>query len=130
LIIVLDSNEYINHLNRKDSPDILFSHRNLVILINDHIIREVIRNLDASQAKEFYNILFNKNIDFYGEKLPSALLENFKRIGLKKGDITIAAFCEHIRAEHLITENRHFLKDIRIEGFQVLSMREFVKKMR
>ncbi len=129
MIIVLDSNEYIHHLNKNISLDKLFSSQNLDICINDAIIREVINNLTDSQTKEFYNIVFNKNIEFYGEKLPSALLEDFKKAGLKKGDIAIAAFCKHIKADYLITENRHFLKSKKLEKIKVLSLKGFLKKL-
>ena len=40
--------------------------------------------VEEPQTKEFYSIIFSKNIEFYGRKLPSALLENFKKAGLKK----------------------------------------------
>ena len=130
MIIVLDSNEYINYFNEKVSFDKLFFSQDLTIYTNDIIIREVIRNLKEPQTKEFYNIIFSKNIEFYGRKLPSALLENFKKAGLKKGDIAIAAFCEVIDADYLITENRHFLKSKKFKKFKVLSLREFLNRLK
>lgn len=126
MIIVLDSNEYINHFNKRISLDNLFSNKDSVIHINDAIIREVIGNIRSPQTKEFYNTIFSKNIEFYGNKLPSVLLEKFKKAGLKKGDIVIAAFCEHINADYLITENMHFLKSMRFDKFKVLSLKDFL----
>ena len=130
MIIVLDSNEYIDYFNSKNSLDRLFSNQDLAVYINDVVIREVIRNLKEPQIKEFYNIIFSKNIDFYGDKLSSALLEKFKKLGLKKGDIVIAAFCEAIEADYLITENRHFLKKRKFEMFKVASLRGFLGKLK
>ena len=130
MIIALDSNEYINYFNSKNSLDKLFSNQDLTIFTNDAIIREVIRNLEELQIKEFYNIIFSKNIDFYCDKLSLALLEKFKRLGLKKGDIAIAAFCETIGASYLITENRHFLKSGKFDKFKVLNLREFLRTIK
>ena len=129
MILVLDSNEYIDYLNQKNSLDALFSNQYLDIGINDLIIREVIRNLNELQIKKFYKIIFSNNIEFYGQKLPSDVLENFRRFGLKKGDIAIAAFCETIGADYLITENRHFLKS-REFHFKILSLKGFLSKFR
>ena len=128
MIIVLDSNEYIDYLNSKNSLDKLFFNQDLTIYINDIVIREVIRNLKEPQIKEFYNIIFSKNIDFYGDKLSSTLLEKFKKLGLKKGDIAIAAFCESVKADYLITENRHFFKSKKFDKFKVLGLKEFLTK--
>lgn len=130
MIIVLDSNEYIDYFNSKNSLDKLFSNQDLTMYISDVVIREVIRNLKEPQIKEFYNIIFSKNIDFYGDKLSSALLEKFKKLGLKKGDIAIAAFCESINADYLITENRHFLKSKKFDEFKVLGLRRFLNKLK
>ena len=129
--IVLDSNEYINYLDKKN-PILqkIFLNENLSICINDILIREVLRNIKELQKKEFYNIIFNKNINFYGQKLPLQLLTKYKNIGLKKGDIAIAAFCESVSADYLITENRHFLKPKKFDKFEVLSLKKFLTKLK
>jgi len=131
LIIVLDSNEYINYLEKKNlNLQKVFFNENLSICINDIIIREVLRNLNESQKKDFYDILFENNINFYGQKLPLHLLTKYKKLGLKKGDIAIAAFCESVNANYLITENRHFLKKKIFDKFKVLSLKGFLGKLR
>ena len=130
MIIVLDSNEYINHINKRNLLDKLFSDENISICINDHITREVVRNLNEHQRKEFYNIILGKNIEFYSQKLPLSSLDRFKKIGLKKGDIAIAAFCDYIGADYLISENRHFLKSRKFDKFRVVSLREFAARDR
>ena len=130
MIIILDSNEYINYFNKKDLLDKVFSNQDILIYINDIIIREVIRNLKELQIKEFYNLIFNKNINFYGHKIPLQLLTKYKKLGLKKGDIAIAAFCESISADYLVTENRHFLKSKKFDKFKVLSLKRFLGKLK
>ena len=130
MIIVLDSNEYIHYINKKNLlPQKLFLDKNLAIFINDHIIREVLRNIEELQKKEFYNIIFKYNIEFYGLKLPVHLLDKYKNLGLKKGDVAVAAFCEAIDAEYLISENRHFLKGIKNTKFKIVNAEQFLKKI-
>ena len=64
MILVLDSNEYINHINKKASLDNVFVNESFEIFLNELILREVLRNIRNLQAKEFYNIIFSKNINF------------------------------------------------------------------
>ena len=130
MIIVLDSNEYLNYFNKKTPLCEVFSNQDLTIYTNDIIIREVIRNLKESQIKEFYNIIFNKNINFHGQKLSLQLLTKYKKLGLKKGDIAIAAFCENVMADYLVTENRHFLKAKKFNEFKALSLKELLGKLK
>ena len=66
------------------------------------------------------------NIIFNNQQLPFHLLDKYKKIGLKKGDIAIAAFCEHVKSDYLITENRHFLKKVKFSEFKVLGIEEFL----
>ena len=130
LIIVLDSNEYINFLNKK-SLDInkILSNENIIIYVNELIIREVLRNIKETLKREFYKILLKDKIILYNEKLPFNLFKKYKRLGFKKGDIEIAAFCENIGADCLIAENRHFLKSKRSDKFDIVTMRDFLAKI-
>ena len=62
--------------------------------------------------------------------MPLHLLVKYKKLGLKKGDIAIAAFCENVKADYLITENRHFVKSKKFDKFKVLSFKDFIRKLR
>lgn len=57
---------------------------------------------------------------------PFYLFDKYKKIGLKKGDTPIAAFCEFIKADCLITENRHFLKEAKVKEFKVVAIKDFL----
>ncbi len=128
MIVVLDSNEYINFLNRKDlSLVMLIRNRDLSIHINELIVREVLRNVDRKLKSGFYRMLLKSNVIVNDEKLPSYLFEKYRMLGLKKGDIAIAAFCEASNADYLVSENRHFLQSKRFEGFRVLKLQDFVR---
>lgn len=131
MIIVLDSNEYINCLNNDIVLlDKITSNEIFMIYINEIITKEVLNNINESLKKKFFDFLFTSNIIAYNQKLPDFLLTKYKQLGLKKGDIAIAAFCEHINANYLITENRHFLKSRKFEKFMVLSLKEFLNKLK
>ena len=128
LIIVLDSNEYIIFLNKKTHLDKILANNK--IYINELIVKEVLRNIGESLKGQFYQFLFKSNIILHNEELPINLFEKYKDLGLKKGDIEIAAFCENINTDYLITENRHFLKSKKFEKIKVLNLKEFLEKVK
>ena len=130
MIIVLDSNEYINYLSKETLfLDEITRNDELTIYINETITKEVLNNINEQLKKRFYDFLFTNNIIAYDQKLPFGLIKKYKELGLKKGDITIAAFCEHIKVNYLITENRHFLRSKKFNKFKVLSLKEFWDKI-
>ena len=124
--IVLDSNEYIIFLNKKSiSLNELFEKEGIVIYVNSSIVKEVLRNVAETIKSKFYKILFKNKIEVNDKILPFYLFDKYKKIGLKKGDITIASFCEFIKADYLITENRHFLKEAEVKEFKVVAIKDF-----
>lgn len=130
LRLVLDSNEYIFYFDNK-SEDILklLDNQDIKIFLNDLIFQEVIRNLRRESTKYLINLLKNPRFEFIINKIPENLIEKYKKLGLKKGDFVIAAFCESIEADYLITENRHFLKSKKFDRFEVVNLKEFLTKI-
>lgn len=126
MIIVLDSNEYINFLNKKYQLGEIFEINDVSVHVNELIVREVLRNVNESLKKEFYALLLRSNVVVRNEKLPEHLFRKYKGKGLKKGDIVIAAFCENDKADYLISENRHFLKEAKFDEFRVVTLRGFL----
>ena len=125
--IVLDSNEYIIFLNKKSTAlNELFEKEGIVIYVNGSIVKEVLRNVAETIKSKFYKILFKNKIEVNDKILPFYLFGKYKKIGLKKGDIAIAAFCEFIKADYLITENRHFLKEAKFKEFKVVAIKDFL----
>lgn len=126
LKLVLDSNEYIFYFDDK-SNDILrlFDFQDTRIFLTDLVIQEVIRNIRKESVNDFFNMLKNPKFEVIAEEIPKNLIEKYRKLGLKKGDIVIAAFCEFIEADYLITENRHFLKSKKFDKFKVLSLKDF-----
>ena len=131
MIIVLDSNEYINYIEKKTLLlDKIFLYDKIIVYINETVTKEVTNNLGEPLVKDFYDFLLRNDINVYYGKMELKLLQKYKKLGLKKGDIAIAAFCEAINADYLITENRHFLKSKKFDKFKILSIKEFLKKLK
>ncbi len=128
--LVLDSNEFILYFGTK-SEDItrLFAFENVTISLTDLIIKEVIRNIRTESIKEFINLLKNPKFEIAVDYIPQDLINKYRNLGFKKGDIVIAAFCESIKADYLVTENRHFLKSTKFE-FEVLNLKELLVKLK
>jgi len=78
--------------------------------------------------KNFYDFLFRNNINVSYSKMPFSLFNKYKNLGLKKGDIAIAAFCDSVNADYLVSENRHFLKGIKNTKFKIVNVEQFLRK--
>ena len=126
MIVVLDSNEYINFLNKKVRLEEVFQIEDVSIRINELIVKEVLRNVSEQLKKEFYALLLRSNVVLRKEKLPGALFNKYRQKGLKKGDIVIESFCENEKAGYLVSENRHFLKEIKFDKFRVVKLGDFL----
>ena len=125
--IILDSNVYVFYFADKSTDLIkILKNKKCRIFINDLIFSEVIRNLRKENVKDFKNLIKSPVFSVVVEITPAHIIEKYKKLELKKGDIVIAAFCEHIQADYLITENRHFLKKMEIEGCKILTAKEFI----
>ncbi len=64
--------------------------------------------------------------DFFSD---SGLFQKYKNLGLKKGDMAIAAFADKENADFLISENRHFLKDFKTRKFKILNAKQFLEEV-
>lgn len=126
--LVLDSNEFITYVNKTNEKLLFLTYlRNAEILIHPIIIKEVLRNCSPSTDKIFFAVIELLNIKIMDIHFPKSMLDYYSKKGLKKGDIAIAAFCESVEADYLISENRHFLKEVMIDKFKVISLEDFIK---
>lgn len=128
--MVLDSNEYVFYFGNKSSDMLkLLDYKAIKFLLTDLIVQEVLRNIRKESIKDFFNMLKNPRFEVITEQIPNDLIEKYKKLGLKKGDIALAAFCERINANYLITENRHFLKSRKFDKFRVLNLKGFLRRL-
>ncbi|MGA9351472.1 MAG: hypothetical protein WBW48_22050 [Anaerolineae bacterium] len=138
LTVVLDSNVYIFGIARvMPSCEALLNvlsrgkWEGRLRVITPHLVeREVTRNLEPiglSASKLFYSIL--ADVPWSGviyEAPPDELMLKYLELGLAEEDAVVAAFTEWLGAKYLVSENRHFLEELKTEAFQVVDAAEFL----
>jgi len=127
--LILDSNEYVFYFNNKSELLKIVELPNIKIFINNLIVREVIRNIPRNSVKYFINLLKNPKFMAIKEKMPECLIEKYKKLDLKKGDVVIAALCEYVNVDYFISENRDFLRK-KLKKFKVLNIKEFLEMVK
>lgn len=132
--ICIDSCVFINALQQADSPAAqLFGLIGppLILVIPRLIGQEVTRNLRTPEQVRLFHRLFQAR-DFafmIDEPGPRALVEKYTRLGMpEKADAFIGAFAEWMQVHYLISDNRHFLRDLRTDAFKVLDEAEFLAR--
>jgi predicted nucleic acid-binding protein len=95
------------------------------------IVQEVARNLDtAVQVRRFYRLIHGApNFLVVDEPVPQNLVAKYIELGLReKADAVIGAFAEWVEAKYLVSDNRHFLHELRTDAFEVVSPAEFLDR--
>jgi predicted nucleic acid-binding protein len=130
--ICIDSCVFISGLTRADPAAtrlLDFIGPDLVVVIPRLAAQEVTRNLQtAEQVHRFYRLFHQRTFAFIVDELtPSALVNEYVGKGLpEKADAFVGAFAEWMQARYLISDNRHFLRDLRTTAFQVLDPAAFL----
>lgn len=129
--ICIDSNQFIFGISGVDSAAerLMLLLPGLDVVIPRLVMREVTRNLRASEIKSLYALLGRApNVVVIDEPVPTSLVAKYIKMGLRdKGDAFIGAFAEWQQAAFLISENRHFLNDLREATFTVLTPDRFLR---
>ena len=103
----------------------------LILLIPRLVAQEVTRNLyTREQVSGFYNLFRERKFAFIiDEPVPGMLVDKYTRLGLPaKADAFIGASAEWMQVRYLISDNRHFLRALRIDAFDVLDAADFVAR--
>jgi len=130
--ICIDSCVFINGLTAADlgAARLLdLTGPDLVLVIPRLVAQEVTRNLQSpDQVRRFYRLFRQRSFAFVVDELvPRALVDDYARKGLpEKADAFIGAFAEWMQARYLISDNRHFLRDLQTTAFQVVSPAQFL----
>lgn len=101
----------------------------LRLVIPRLIAQEVTRNLTTTeQVRLFYQLFQAQDIALIvDEPVPQNLVDKYVQLGLPaKADAFIGAFAEWMAVEYLISDNRHFLRDLQTNTFTVLDANSFV----
>jgi len=103
----------------------------LQLVIPRLVAQEVTRNLQSlEQVRRFYRLFHEIDWAFIvDEPVPTDLVEKYVHLGLPaKADAFIGAFAEWMEARYLISDNRHFLRELRTDAFDVLDAASFVAR--
>jgi hypothetical protein len=132
--ISIDSCVFIRGLGQGDPSALrLFTliGPDLVLVIPRLIAQEVIRNLATpEQARLFYRLFHQSAFAFIvDEPTPAELVAKYVSMGLRqKADAFIGAFTEWMESRYLISDNRHFLRELSTSAFTVLDADGFLQR--
>jgi len=135
MLICIDSNQFIFGIDQTapDSVELLRVLRVFEVAIPRLAVQEVARNLRTpEQVKAFYRLLKGSpRLLIVDEPVPAELVTKYVTLGLpEKADAVIGAFSEWVGAKYLISDNRHFLKELKTEAYEVLTPGEFLERYR
>jgi predicted nucleic acid-binding protein len=133
MLICIDSSALVVGLQGKDPSAVKILESvdsDLNLVIPRLIAQEVTRNLTSpQQVRQFYRLFQNYSFaQIIDEPVPVALVQKYVNLGLPaKADAFIGAFAEWMNVNYLISENRHFLRQVKADAFQILNTDEFLR---
>lgn len=132
--ICIDSSVLIPGLQESDPDAVRLLNLigpDLVLLIPRLIAQEVTRNLRSpEQVRTFFHLFQQYGFAFIiDEPVPRELVELYSQRGLpEKADAFIGAFSEWMEVRYLISDNRHFLRELNESSFVVTTPTDFLLK--
>jgi predicted nucleic acid-binding protein len=133
--VALDTNVWIFGLRRH--PELpacaLLLERlgQLEVILPRQILRELHVNLTDGELRALFKLLkhFPKQIVIHWEKAGEETIQKYQHLGFKLVDAVIAAHLDELGVEALITENRHFLEELKDLPFRRLSATEALAEL-
>ena len=95
------------------------------------VVQEVTRNLTTpAQIRRFYQLFHTRPFAFVVDELvPRPLVDRYVALGLpEKADAFIGAFAEWMQVRYLLSDNRHFLRELKTQAFNVIDAAEFIAR--
>ena len=138
--VILDSNEYILGLDTTAGPSsssrlldlvriLLDESEGFRLLVPEIIVREVQRNLPSDLEKDFFRLIqSSQKIEYHDLiEVPKVTFQKYRRQKrLKRADALIAAFADFMKADYIVSENRHIYRDLKATGFFTLTAQDFL----
>jgi len=138
--VILDSNEYILGLDTTAGPSsssrlldlvriLLDESEGFRLLIPEIIVREVQRNLPSDLEKDFFRLIqSSQKIEYHDlVEVPKVTFQKYRRQKrLKRADALIAAFADFMKADYIVSENRHIYRDLKATDFVTLTAQDFL----
>jgi hypothetical protein len=106
---------------------------NLPVVIPRLVAIEVTRNLPSAEDQtRFYRLFYERPFAMIiDEDIPTALVVSYINKGLRaKGDAYIGAFAEWMQVDYLISDNRHFLRELAASPYRVATPEAFLNDRR
>lgn len=134
MLICIDSCVFIRGLSRpeSDAHALLYAVGSKFRLVIPRLIAlEVSRNLTRpGQVRAFYRLFVENEFAFIVDHpVPRRLVERYMTLGLAEtGDAVIGAFAEWLHVDFLISDNRHFLRELRTDAYGVLTPGDFLTR--
>ena len=97
------------------------------------VAQEVNRNLTTPRQLRLFYRLFSVhgNAVIIDQPFPHDLVTKYIELGLpEKADAFIGAFVDWLQIPYLISANRHFLRNLKLDVFRVLDASEFLANYR
>jgi predicted nucleic acid-binding protein len=132
--ICIDSSVFIPALQGDDPAAVRMLNLigpELTLMIPRLIAQEVTRNLKTpEQVRLFYRLFQAYDFAFIvDEPVPRDLVEKYTKLGLpEKADAFIGAFAEWLEVRYLISDNRHFLRELQTRAFTVVDATDFIAR--
>ena len=131
--ICIDSSVFIRGIKTRDATiATIFSLTGVELTLSTPrlVANEVTRNLiSPHETRLFYKLFNHPNSLIIGQPVPSHLVEKYILLGLPaKADAFIGAFAEWQSIDYLISDNRHFLRQLRSSAFTVLAPFDFMAR--
>jgi hypothetical protein len=128
--ICIDSSILIPSLQESDPAAmhlLILVGPELTLMIPRLVAQEVTRNLKTTeQVRRFYRLFQAYDFAFVvDEPVPRNLVVKYTNLGLpEKADAFIGAFAEWMNVRYLVSSNRHFLRELQTDIFDVLDAAE------
>lgn len=132
--ICIDSCTLIHGLQESDPSAVQLLEllgEELIIMIPRLVAQEVTRNLNShAQVSRFYRLFHNHEFAFIVDNpTPTSLVYKYVALGLPaKADAFIGAFAEWMGVHYLISDNRHFLRELKTDAFDVVDAATFLAR--
>jgi hypothetical protein len=132
--ICIDSCVFIHGLQQSDAAAVHLLDLvgpELILVVPRLVAQEVTRNLGTpEQVRRFYQLFQARAFAFIiDDPVPRVLVSKYVGLNLpEKADAFIGAFAEWMQVRYLVSDNRHFLQNLRTDAFGVLDAAEFMAR--
>jgi predicted nucleic acid-binding protein len=133
--VALDTNVWIfglRHHPELPACALLLEHLSqLHVVFPRQVLQELQANLTNDELRELFILLkqFPEQIIIRWDKAEMKTIRKYQNLGCKLGDAVLSAHLEELEIKVLITENRHFLRDIKDLPFRRLTTIEALAEL-